>query len=341
MTSDEPHLAAILSEKGLLKSSAPMSEWERPHDVKVFCNTGTLPSLRFAGRWDQRPAMFGPELRFKQYRHGHPKQKDSIIVKPPVNLLELFLNLGDASDKRICDFAEKYGGLKAFCLLTRVEGEGRLVEWTEYCDIWRYFSRAMRCILRITASIYNKETPSPRDWSSIGDVPIVIRDWIDHSKAQVQVPRLIRDWDDYTSVAAEKYLHPTGDRYGEPTWQFVTGFIAVGYGRHQNGLVMLMNALLTLGRVAAQLQWASGSRPQVVYTSRSLLSNLALQLCLRAANINDFAVCSGCQKQYVPLKRAPKTGQRSFCGECRNLGIPKRYGNRDWLARKRLQDSEA
>lgn len=77
------------------------------------------------------------------------------------------------------------------------------------------------------------------------------------------------------------------------------------------------------------------TRPEIRSSSQSLLSQLALQLCLRLAKVDRFLVCVHCQKPYSPVVRAPKFGQRNFCPECRRAGIPKIYALKDFRQRQR------
>ena len=102
-----------------------------------------------------------------------------------------------------------------------------------------------------------------------------------------------------------------------------------------------LNVLLELGRVRPWLVWegaGTSGRPKLMFSGRHLLSYLALQLCLRASKHDAFAVCSFCNHQYTPAGRAPKTGQRNFCSECRESGVPVRVAQRDRRARLREQD---
>jgi hypothetical protein len=95
-----------------------------------------------------------------------------------------------------------------------------------------------------------------------------------------------------------------------------------------------------LGDVRAIVQWFhEGPRPEIRWQGAGLFGALAVQLTLTVAGVDGWAICSACHKQYVPTQRRPKAGQRNFCVECRNQGIPKQYALRDYWERRRQQSS--
>ena len=117
---------------------------------------------------------------------------------------------------------------------------------------------------------------------------------------------------------------------------------ASGLGKAQNRTpetwMLMMNLLMDLGRVRPWVIWQKPrktTRPQLVFSGPTLLSHLALQACLAATKQDSFAICSYCDKQYSPLKRAPKAGQQNFCPECRASGVPVRMGQRSRAKRLR------
>ena len=100
-----------------------------------------------------------------------------------------------------------------------------------------------------------------------------------------------------------------------------------------------LNALLLLGRVRPWIVLdgpLGAQRPRLSFTGSNLLSYLALQVCLLSSRHDAFAVCSHFSITFTPGKRAPKSGQRSFCPACRADGVPVRLAQRDrraWLLR--------
>jgi hypothetical protein len=118
----------------------------------------------------------------------------------------------------------------------------------------------------------------------------------------------------------------------------MTHFVRKGSDRDRKMWARLLNALMELGRVRPWLVWegTGGSVPKLMFSGRNLLSYLALQLCLRASKHDAFAVCSYCEREYTSAERAPKAGQRNFCLDCRNNGVPVRLAQRS--RRERLRE---
>ena len=82
-------------------------------------------------------------------------------------------------------------------------------------------------------------------------------------------------------------------------------------------------------------------QPQSVYACIITLHHIALRLedevldlKLKGVKRGASFVCSYCKQSYLPL-RAPKAGQRNFCPECREQGIPGWLATRDRRARQR------
>jgi hypothetical protein len=223
-----------------------------------------------------------------------------------------------SDDDRIYSFANRYGGLQIFYELgDNVDGPD--TEHIEYCDVWRYFAGVMRSLQRIAADLYRGGSGLSADWHLINTVPPVMR-----KTARKSRPGRLNAF-------------PQGD---EQNWIALAHF--VGKVSQQNRVMFghLVNTLLGLGYVRPWLTWSDASRgvvhPKIAYSSRSLLSQLALQLCVRLAKVDDFLVCIHCQKSYSRVVRAPKVGQRNFCPQCRGKGVPQAYALRDFRQRQRL-----
>jgi hypothetical protein len=98
---------------------------------------------------------------------------------------------------------------------------------------------------------------------------------------------------------------------------------------------------LDLAHVKILPYWGRGS-PTVLFGSGRLFGALALQLCFVVARTEGIALCSFCGEYYLPKKRRPKLGQRSYCERCRKRGRPEADAARDYWRRKhkrRLQNS--
>jgi hypothetical protein len=296
---DDATLAEFLQEKGEFFGRTLSADWLAPESVELSHGI-----LRIRG--------------IRQY-WGDNKPRRSI--RPPPGLLDSFIALADdssekltlrsllrprinRSDDRICRFATRYGGLQIFFKLT---GDVELLrtEHIEYCAVWRYFPRVMRAMLRIAAGLHQGTSGPKEEWSVISQFPQVMR-----QVAHRSTPGLLHPF-------------PVGD---EQNWLALAHFAAKNSQQNRTMFGHLVNTLLGLGCVRPWMTWRAEGRPKITYSSRSLLSQLALQLCLRLAKIDAFLVCIDCQKPYSPVVRAPKAGQRNFCPDCRRDGHVKEHG---------------
>lgn len=238
-------------------------------------------------------------------------------VRPNPEILERFLLLATASDDQIQKFASSFGALLIFGEIEKRKIlPGKLII-VESCEMWKYFALSMRSLLRIASCFHANLKSDPADWDQIGACPASLI-------PQTESPR------DLLSPAPLS---------GEEAWFAMVHFVRKGADRDRKMWARLLNALLQLGSVRPWLVWegvGSSARPNLVFSGANLLSYLALQLCLRASKHDAFAVCYFCNQPYPPLGRAPKTGQRNFCPDCRERGVPVRLAQRS--RRERLRE---
>jgi hypothetical protein len=306
-------MAEFYNENGELFGRTLAAAWTAPNKVTLADGALTIQSVN-------------------PYRTG---TNSGPLIRAPHGLLDSFVALGAASDEsntlgsglkkpgpsdqKICRFATRYGGLHVFYQVTR-KTKWPQTEHIEYCEVWRYFARVVPALQRIAFALYQGGSGSKEDWYVIHRVPSVMRETAHDSS-----PGL---------------LHPfaVGD---EENWLALAHFVAKDWQQNRVMFGHLINTLLGLGHVRPWLTWPDVSRrvvrPQITYSSRSLLSQLALQLCLRLAKVDTFLVCIHCQRQYTPVKRAPKSGLRNFCPECREAGVSKRYALKDFRLRHRQE----
>jgi hypothetical protein len=305
---NDASMAEFLQEKGEFFGRSLSADWLAPESVKLSYGI----------------------LRIRSIRQYWSDNKTRRSTRPPHGLLDSFIALADdssekltlssllrprvnRSDERISRFAARYGGLQIFFKLTG--GAGLLqTEHIEYCAVWRYFARVMRAMLRIAADLHQGRSGPKEEWYVITQVPQVMR-----QTAHKSLPSLLHPF-------------PVGD---EQNWLALTHFVAKDSQQNRAMFGHLVNTLLGLGCVRPWMTWRAEGRPKITYSSRSLLSQLALQLCLRLAKIDAFLVCIHCQKPYSPVVRAPKAGQRNFCPDCRRDGVPRTYALKDFRLRQR------
>jgi|SRR5450432_621807 len=292
---------------------APAQGWLKPERVTLRTPVHTL----LLALLDRPPNVERPELEFLLYKSRIAPHGRTSRVRPSGQILEKFLSLASASDKDIHGFSSKFGPLLIFCREERLppeDAEMRQLVIVESCEVWRYFAACMRSLLRIAACFHGGRAPDPADWSTIGNYP----------------PTVDRAKEDQANEEPVDWLNPSPST-GEAAWKFMALFVRKGKDRDRAMWTRLLNVLLGLGRVRPWVRWEgpeSKARPRVVFSGPNLLSHLAIQLCLVASKQDSFAICSYCNNHYSPQKRAPKAGQRNFCPDCRESGVPVRIAQR-------------
>jgi hypothetical protein len=294
MPIDDVRVAEFFDQHGRMYTPVDAARWERPGNVEQFEVPNSRLPERFFGTGPQL-VITGPA----QPSTASP----SAMVRPTALIFEKFINLACAPDSKIVAYCKKYGTLDVFRTLVS-ESEN----W-ENCGVWRYFSACMSALLRIAGSLYSQRNPDPKDWEIIANAPPPIRDWPDR---------------------AENIF----DDAPEHRWSVMVYFVRKG-DRRRKMLGVLVNGLLALGKVNLGFDWAADApRPRVSYCSSSLLSFLALQLCLSLAKVDSLVLCHECG-ELVINRRAPKVGQRAFCSRCRKKGVPRKYALRAFRSRQR------
>ncbi len=279
-----------------LPGVAPAHAWLKPVRVTLKAIKG-----REGVPVDIPPYLPESELEFVVYIDGFAPTSVQPI-KSRKEILEDFLRLASATDAEIHSFASKFGPLLIFPRTdSGAETPGKVDQkiFIETCAVWRYFASCMGALLRIAASFRSGRTANPQDWETIGNFP------------SIQVPR--------------------DPEVGSPEYYWIRELRRIREVNHQNRTVWarLMNTLLLFGQARPWIIYQeSGALPRMVFSGPSLLSYLALQLYLEASRYDAFAVCSYCNREYQRLRRAPKTGQRNFCPDCRATGGPVRMGQR-------------
>jgi hypothetical protein len=310
-------LEQFLDGKGRLFTPSTGMEWERPISVELRPGASRVADgYRPGNVLTFRVLNFGSELHIQNSPLESFKPiTPSRAVRPTPDLLERFIDLAEEDDVRIHKFAKEYGGLEIF------------FDWgservhVEYCDVWRYFAGVIKAVLKISASLSARQSVRGAEWKMIGRLPAAIRPGEHSPELSYRVRKRISATEEWCAIA----LYLSSSR--RPLLQ-----------ETRSMLIRVLNTLLGLGMVRPWIIWPEvpqAIRPQLVYSGRSLISALALQLCLRVAMISSFVICCHCQQSYLPKKRAPKAGQRNFCPECRDNGVPQQYASISFRQRKR------
>ncbi len=297
-----------------LLSRTVVDRWQKPKKVQLITATRGNTASEQISDAIKKPDSITRLIRSYSRIEIHWDESDATkareLVKPPVTLLESFMNLAEANDDRIRDFASRYGGLGVYCVLDQPGPNYRTVE---FCDVWRYFAKTIKSLLSIATTASGKDVGTTEEWNSIHNFPAIMR------HITLTIREGISD-----RLSPEPYE-------GEEGWTTVAHFVKKS-GTYENRAMWrrLLNVLLSLGRVRPWVLWAGAhneGRTRLVYGTPSLLSYLALQVCLLAVGQSEFFVCSVCRSEYVPM-RVPKAGQKNYCPECRKNGAASRLGQR-------------
>jgi hypothetical protein len=309
---NDPVIDELRDVEGRFLGRAPVQGWLKPISL-----TFQRPTLRDLIEGKRPVDVSGPtDLAFMLHTPWAAPKPPVGHVRPSGAVFDEFLALSDAPVAEIHKFASRFGPLMIYC---RPEpSTDRATEIIhERSEVWRYFSRCMRSLLRIAASFHSHRRPDFSDWDAIGNCPLPVYNarW------------RIKDADVLNPLAFQP----------EESWSAGVFFVGMGEQRDREMWVRLLNCLLQLGRARpfVTLEGSGKSaRPRMVFAAPRLLSFLALQLCLTALKADAFDVCGYCHREYTG-KRAPKTGQRNFCPECRKARVPGLLAKREHRARAR------
>jgi len=314
---NDPVIDELRDVEGRFLGRAPVQGWLRP--VSLTFHRPTLRDL-IEGKRPIDPRGGPTDMAFVVHTPWAAPSPPVGYVKPSRRVFEKFLSLGSASDAEIQAFASRFGPLMIFCVPepeSSTDGKTELIH--ERSEVWRYFARCMTALLHIAASVHANRRPEPADWDTFGKCPFPV----------LSAKGRIKDADVLNPLAFQP----------EESWSAMAYFISVGEHRDREMWTRLLNCLLQLGRARPFVTWegsGKSARPRLVFAAPRLLSFLALQLCLTALKADAFDVCGYCYCQYTG-KRAPKTGQRNFCPECRGNGVPGLLAQREHRARVRSQ----
>jgi hypothetical protein len=234
------------------------------------------------------------------------------LVTPSRDLLERFMKLAEATPAAVSTFAAKFGPLFIY---SRIEGDPESeFTVTEGYSVWTYFARCVRSLLAIGIAYRLGGNPKIDDWSAIHSAPEIV--------SAIRVREIDR--------GSPLLLHP------EEGWQ-VWSRLGAAHEQTRETWVTLMNTFLALGRSRPWIEWEPRTAmPTLAFSGHSLLSYLALQICLLISKHDTLAICSYCKREYPVGQRAPKAGQRNYCPACRDSHVSSRLSHRK--RRERLRN---
>jgi hypothetical protein len=243
----------------------------------------------------------------KGNRRREPDGQTSIT--PGSGMLRGFIELANASDVEIREYARRWGplvlcahglpiGHHPFTVLTEPAvpscsplGWGGH-SWWEPIERWRALSRGASAILRLAAELHARRPGTDEDWRTLfGSKPRPASDLLDRIFASADFARRM------------SYL----------AWEV------------QNWLVM--------GQVIVRIHAVRG-RTVLRIGGRSLFGALAYSIALAVSKARGQTICSYCDRLFTPSRR-PSGPKRSCCPDCKKSRPDIRAAERDYRDRKR------
>jgi len=264
------------------------------------------------------PAVFYPSVRipkvvrvdgyFLKWEDSEPKQAQ--WRRPTDRTLIEFSKLSDAPEGVVCDFAKRYGVLRAFKLKRKYQeptdielpdgsvwGIGNIDagSGSEPIALWIFLAKRLRAILRISSKLKGPREGKPRK----------------------PAPGSDEDW---------KTLDPESDNPPIEDPQDAQFF-----------LCHVINEWLVTSSVRLELGIAEWSREATAWklaiAYNGLMGGLAYRLLLTVMGESNLYACDGCGCPYIRTKRAPRPGQENFCDDC--TAIARRRASQRWKEKNR------
>ncbi len=200
----------------------PVQGWVKPERVTLVAHPpqGALSRLNelFEGRPD------GPRLEFVVHDPWYLDTHRGRRVRPKAGILEEFLSLSSATFEEIRRFALKYGPLQIYYELERLPAAYQdQVVVSEYCEVWTYFAKSLKALLRIAAQFRAGRPPDNGDWDVIGAAPL---------------PPLEAKQGDLDP------MNPSSSLWSEKGWKVMAHFVRKGTDRDRAMWLQLLNCLL-------------------------------------------------------------------------------------------------
>jgi len=210
---------------------------------------------------------------------------------PSKGLLDDFIALWKGDGVAILAFAQKWGPLRV--------GEDGIFQpgaprGEEPLDLWRFYSHRAYAVLVIAAGLKAGEPVSESDWAQLSD-----QDASGKERGEAKffgMPKHAR---------REPVFRPEGISWsGRPIdpFRIIAGEVTEWMTRFAVGFRVVWD-----GR-----KW----KTEIAYGNSSILSAIAFQLALKAAQVDTVYICSGCGFPYIRVKRRPNARQGNFCHKC-------------------------
>src|SRR6516162_114155 len=156
----------------------------------------------------------------------------------------------------------------------------------------------MEAVLKIGARLYARQHVPAAQWKIIGRRPRALKEIAEEPIPHERLRSSLAETEIWCSIAG--YLGSRGRPFAHET---------------QSLFIRLLNTLMGMAMVRPWIVWpdiSKPSRPQVIYSGRSLLSTLALQLCLRVAKIPSSVLCFTAKSHTEPGNERPRSASGIF-----------------------------
>jgi hypothetical protein len=255
-----------------------------------------------------------------------PEAERSVLITPSKGMLEEFVALADADEKKYLKYACRWGLLElckehheptnhnykcepivpsrmvVLGTTDKAAKEHRetLLSEGEQISAWRNHARFARALLNIAARLHDGEIGSDEDWNTLHFDEAGFLGW-DYAKERRKARK-------FPDIDREKSL------------------IADGVNTYWLGS----------GGVQPRVHW-NATRPIITFEcpkpSGKLFANLAIQLMMAISQLDSVAICSACGQSYKPLRR-PKSNQRRYCPSASCKKVAQRDASADYRRRK-------
>ena len=226
----------------------------------------------------------------------------------------------------------------------RWAGEGDVLTGAERIEYWRSTAAAFSAALRIARQLRADQLGRREDWRAVYEWPprqaraIQLGAWTwPEAPPADPLPRpgswspvLVTKWagENRGAVSPEGRAFRSGGAWlgaamGEPG----------GTAEEQRDLLAaLVEQWLSIGAVRPVFRWGDAG-PRLSFSAGGLFGALAVHVAILVMQGQGWAMCSGCGAPYAP-RRLEAYGRRTYCGDCREQGLPARDAARDYRARK-------
>lgn len=235
-------------------------------------------------------------------------------VRPSPDMLDSFIRLADASERKILAFARKWGVLglcehdypcthDTSCSPKGISPEElrgaklklqKRFRCSEPLETWRGSARSFEGLLRIAAQIQQGKRGDPLDWLFSGVVSIELVDG--NEVVPREVVSMIRE---NLHVDFSQLLSLSPNKEAE-----------------KQHLARTLNFYLGSGGVAPNVEVREDSWEITLSSGLFILGALSVQLMLAICRTEGLGLCTACGNAFVVTGRRPSRNRRSYCERC-------------------------